>query len=389
MEIMPYRYQVLERVARGYAATGVPLVGADGGAFTAEPYVDAGVGLYYLVPWIARTLHVSLDAALRIWSASAVAAALVLGLAGAFLLLRSVQGRLAAAAGIAAVLGLCLRFGEGYLAGAVTAVAVVPLFLHLHRAERGWARTAAFLFAAGALAGVADEVRSLIGTPVLLFVLLALALDAAAPRRRRLVLAAALLAGTALPRLYADRLERARDAFVRAAAAGRPPPERGDAMWHPAYIGLGYLPNRYGIVYRDESAIEKVRSVDPRAPYLSPRYTSILRDEVVRIAREDPWLVARTVAAKALRVALYLAAFANAGLLLALARPRSWRLELPFAAAAALAAVPGVVGLPVLHYVVGALAFAALYGALSVETRFGVPLLGPPPPASPDLPRPA
>ena len=368
---MPYRYETLERVVRGYEATGVPLVGTDGHVFTAEPYVDAGIGLYYLVPCIARTFHVSVDGALRIWSVSTVSAACVLGLAGSLLLLRSAYARLAAAVGMGAVLLLCLRFGEGYLAGGVAVVATVPLFLHLHRSGTSGALLAGAVFATGVVAGVADEVRSLIGTPVLLFVLLVLALDAAAPRRRRLLFAGALLLGTAIPRVYADRLTGERDDFVRTAAAGRLPAERGDAMWHPAYIGLGYLSNRHGITYSDESAIARVDAVDPRAPYLSPRYTSILRGEVVRIALEDPGLVARTVAAKGFRILLFLALFANAGLLLALARPRDWRTEVPFAGATALAALPGGVGLPVLHYVVGALAFAALYGAVSVEAGSG------------------
>lgn len=388
MQTMPYRYETLERVVRGYEATGVPLVGTDGHVFTAEPYVDAGIGLYYLVPWIARTFHVPVDAALRIWSVSAVSAACVLGIAGSFLLFRSAHARLAAAVGIGAVLFLCLRFGEGYLAGGVAAVATVPLFLHLHRSGRP-AALAAAVFGVGVVAGVADEVRSLIGTPVLLFVLLVLALDAAAPRRRRLLCAVALLLGTALPRVYADRLAGERDDFVRTAAAGRLPAERGDAMWHPAYIGLGYLPNRHGIAYRDESAIARVDAVDPGAPYLSPRYTSILRGEVVRIAREDPGLVARTVAAKGFRILLFLALFAHVGLLLALTRPRDWRLEIPFAAATALAAVPGVVGLPVLHYVVGALAFAALYGAVSVEAGLGPSVPWRALPRSAPRPRPA
>jgi hypothetical protein len=388
VQIMPYRYETLERVVRGYQATGVPLVGTDGRVFTAEPFVDAGIGLYYLVPWIARTLHVSVDAALRIWSVSAVAAAGVLGLVGSLLLFRSAHARLAAALGMGAVLALCLRFGEGYLAGGVAVVATVPLFLHLRRSGRP-AVLPAFLFAAGVLAGVADEVRSLIGTPVLLFVLLVLALDAATPRGRRLLCAGALLLGTALPRVYAHRLAGERDDFVRAAAAGRLPGERGEAMWHPAYIGLGYLPNRHGITYSDESAIAKVRAVDPRAPYLSPRYTAILRGEVFRIAREDPGLVARTVAAKGFRILLFLALFANVGLTAALAGPRNWRLEVPFAAATALAAVPGVVGLPVLHYVVGALAFAALYGAVSLEARFAAPVPVPATPRPSARPRPA
>ena len=363
---MPYRYQTLERVIQGYEATGVSLVGSDGQTVSPEPYVDAGVGLYYLVPLIARTFGVSLDAALTLFAAIAVAGACVLGIVGSFLLLRSAWGRAAAVAGIAVVAALCLRFGEGYLAGAVTVLATIPFFLHLHREGRMRALLVA-LFLTGLLVGVADQVRSLIATPVLVFILLTLALDGATARRRRIACAAVLLVGALLPRLYAAHLVSERDAFVRATPGARPPVVLGNAMWHPLYIGFGYLPNRHGITYSDEAAIARVKSVDPGAPYLSPRYTAILRDAVLRLVREDPWLVARTVAAKALRVLLILALFAHVGLLLAFRKPRGWRAELPFVGAVGLAAVPGVVGLPVLHYIVGALAFAVVYGAIAVE----------------------
>ncbi|HEX8430700.1 MAG TPA: hypothetical protein VF625_05410 [Longimicrobium sp.] len=374
MQIMPYRYQALTRVVRGHELTGIPLVGSDGRVFTAEPYGDAGVGLYYLVPWIARTFHLSVDAALRIYEVAAVSGACALGLVGAFLLFRGMYARVVATIGIAVIGALCLRFGEGYLAGAVTVVAALPIFLYLYRDGRArWLLVALFL--AGMLVGVADEIRSLIGAPVLVFILLTLALDGARSARTRALCACALLLGTAVPRVYASHLAHQRDAFLETVPNRGVEAARGHTMWHPLYLGLGYLPNRHGITYTDESAIAKVKSVDPAAAYLSPRYTSILRGEVIRIARDDPWLIARTLAAKAARILLYLAAFANVGLLLAFTRRPSWKTELPFAAAVALAVVPGMVGLPVLHYIVGGLAFAVVYSAASVEAAFALPAL--------------
>ncbi|HYW07635.1 MAG TPA: hypothetical protein VE913_11805, partial [Longimicrobium sp.] len=247
-------------------------------------------------------------------------------------------------------------------------------FLHLYRDGRPRALLIA-LFLAGMLAGVADETRSLIGAPVLVFILLTLALDGARSARMRALCACVLVLGTAVPRVYASHLVHQRDAFLETVPNRGVPAARGNAMWHPLYLGLGYLPNRHGISYADESAIAMVKSVDPGAAYLSPRYTSILRDEVMRIAREDPWLVVRTLVVKAARILLFLVLFANVGLLLAFTRRPSWKTELPFAAAVALAVVPGMVGLPVLHYIVGGLAFAVVYAAASVEAAFAVPAL--------------
>lgn len=363
---MPYRYQTLERVLHGYELTGVPLVGSDGRVLSAEPYADAGVGLYYLVPLLARTFHVSLDAAVTIFTAAAVSVGCVLGVMGAFLLLRTPWARGAATLGIAVVSALCFRFSEGYLAGAVTVIATLPLFLYLYREGKPRALLGA-LFLSGVMVGVADQLRTLIATPVLVFILLTLALDATSARRKRAACAAVLLLGALVPRLYAAHLVRERDGFLRAIPGVRQPAAHGDTKWHPLYIGLGYLPNRFGITYSDESAIARVKSVDPGAPYLSARYGAILREAVLRVAREDPWLVARTLAAKGARILLFLAVFANAGLPLALRRPRRWRVELPFLAATGLAVLPGLVGLPVLHYVIGGVAIAVVYGAMSVE----------------------
>ncbi|MBD0320917.1 MAG: hypothetical protein ICV87_11325, partial [Gemmatimonadetes bacterium] len=276
---MPYRYQTLEKLMRGYEATGVPLVGSDGHVLSAEPYVDAGAGLYYLVPLIGRTFHVPLDTALAIYTAAAVGIGLVFGVVGAFLLFRSPWARASAVLGIGLVSAACYRFGEGYLCGAVAVLATIPLFLYLYRRGRTGPLLVA-LAATGLLVGVADQIRSLIGAPVLLFILLVLALDTAGAWRRRALCAAVLLLGCAVPYAYGAHLVRQRDAYVSTMANARRPAVLGDALWHPMYLGLGYLPNRYGITYSDMAAVNRVRTVDPSAPYLSPRYTDILRRAV-------------------------------------------------------------------------------------------------------------
>lgn len=69
-------------------------------------------------------------------------------------------------------------------------------------------------------------------------------------------------------------------------------------FWHPVYLGLGYLPNRYGIRWDDSVAFLAVQRDDPTAGYLSPEYEASLRRQFLDIARADPGFVLSTYSAK-------------------------------------------------------------------------------------------
>lgn len=67
----------------------------------------------------------------------------------------------------------------------------------------------------------------------------------------------------------------------------------GHPFWHTVYIGLGVVPNRYGIAYNDSDAVAYVRSVDAAAPYVGSEYESILRNRVLHLITHDPGFVLR------------------------------------------------------------------------------------------------
>jgi hypothetical protein len=73
----------------------------------------------------------------------------------------------------------------------------------------------------------------------------------------------------------------------------------GHPFWHPAYLGLGYLPNRYGIAWSDPVGVDAVQRVDPNAAYLGPKYEQTLRHAYVRIVKNDFGFALRTYLAKA------------------------------------------------------------------------------------------
>ncbi len=72
----------------------------------------------------------------------------------------------------------------------------------------------------------------------------------------------------------------------------------GHPFWHTAYIGLGVTHNRYRISYNDSAAANYVKTVDPRAIYLSARYERILRKRYLHIVTHDPGFAFRAYVEK-------------------------------------------------------------------------------------------
>ena len=81
--------------------------------------------------------------------------------------------------------------------------------------------------------------------------------------------------------------------FDRSDAAAHP-------LWHTVYIGLGYLPNDYGLHYNDRIAGELLQHEDPGAPSFSALEATVLRRAFFAFARRHPLEVVRQYAAKAL-----------------------------------------------------------------------------------------
>jgi hypothetical protein len=73
----------------------------------------------------------------------------------------------------------------------------------------------------------------------------------------------------------------------------------GHPLWHNVYIGLGVLPNPWGIQWSDSSGAAAVARVDPTAAYLSPRYERIARDLYFDAVQAHPGAAARLYAIKA------------------------------------------------------------------------------------------
>jgi hypothetical protein len=174
-------------------------------------------------------------------------------------------------------------------------------------AYRWWRQTrlraaAALLIGLMVAASFATSIRAQAGLPVLIggagIVLLTGGIRQR-PRRTWLVqagLVAALAVAYFSVALGFVGVRAYRDSVVHSTGS---PAGVGHPFWHPAYLGLGYLPNRYGIAWSDPVAVDAVQRVDPSAAYLGPKYERTLRHAYARIVENDVGFALRAYIAKA------------------------------------------------------------------------------------------
>ena len=385
MEIMPTRYEALVATIAGYEQTGVPLIGLADGRYVAAGYSDSK-GLHYVIPRVIESCGLSLDAAIDAVLYGVLLAGFVVGGMGLLRLFQTTRQRLIATGQLVLLLAYSLfALGDVYVFGVAATIAVVPWALLLLRECSQPRRAAAFCLIAGLIAGLSHQFRAQSGTAAAVLVILLIWM-AARPVRFRAVLTAAFCGAALLPGLWFERLAENRDAFLAEhspAYFSETQEAYGGAPWHSIYIGFAFLTNPYVSAYLDEVAMARVGEVSPDAAYLSREYQSILRQDVLDLVRNHPGFVLRTLSAKAGAVLFWVLLFGNFGLLAALARPGWSRLDVAFGAAALPAAAPGLLVMPLPHYVSSLLALATVYGVLrwnglvsaaASATRAGDPL---------------
>ena len=122
-----------------------------------------------------------------------------------------------------------------------------------------------------------------------------------------------------------------------------------------------------GIVYKDSVAEDKVRSISPNTVKRSPEYEQILKYEVLYILRYKRDFFIYTVFAKIGVMLFFLLKSANLGLIAAYFYPKNRSLDFAFVSALLFSSLFGILVMPLVHYVLGFIAFALFYGLVSVN----------------------
>ncbi|MSP76261.1 MAG: hypothetical protein EXR12_09010 [Rhodospirillaceae bacterium] len=182
--------------------------------------------------------------------------------------------------------------------GMVSLAAVLPLAL-LARAERLLGRRAAAAWIAAGLVFLACValVRESIGIMGLLISLAALCWSGVkAPRSLTKIAGLLVVASLSFVAFTAPRLAvKARDASFDMAAAERL--ER-HGLSHTLYLGLGFVENKFGLIYDDDFGYESARKIVPDIVPLSHEYFRLMWTLYLGRVAQDPLEVARIYAVK-------------------------------------------------------------------------------------------
>ncbi|MBE0447664.1 MAG: hypothetical protein IBX64_06135 [Actinobacteria bacterium] len=363
---MPIRYQMLQEALAGYEKTGVPLVAYDGKSLQPAGFGD-DIGIYYVIPKIVHAFGLSIDQAITAFYIGIILVSLALGLIGSFLLFKTWSGRLVALISLFGVALYSFRVGDVYLAFTYITIAIVPLSLYFAHSKKLSTSFVIFFLLAGIGIGIAHYVRSHTGTAVLIFMLSLVTFYLRFPWRKRLVLIISLIFGILAVMLYFNILLDQREAYLVKNQPNYKQTIGKHPFWHSIYIGFGYLNNDYGLKYKDEIAIRKVRSISPSAIYFSEEYEAILKNEVINLIKGNPRFVLDTVFAKLGVIIYFLLKFANIGLLAAILYPKGWSIEVAFWNALGFNSLFGILVTPNPAYLLGFIAFATIYGIVSIN----------------------
>lgn len=326
-------------------------------------------GVYLIVPVLSNWLGASDPIAVLRWLwIAAWALVLMFSAVVSRALFRSSWAALSAPPALL-VCALSFGFGDIYWVSAWADVALLPLLVLLvrDRPRHLWGS----LVLIALTAGVATTVRSAAGLPV---ALAAAAVAIAAGRRwsMRLGVIVAVAAAYLAPALIVlPAIREHRDRRIGVNLSAQEPTSH--PLWHSIYIGLGYIPNRYGIHYLDGYAAAAAQEADPGVRYLSPAYATVLHRQVSKLVERDPGVVAKVEIEKAVVVLSHAGRYL---LLLALLLPaalsardpaRLRRIELLlFLPALAIGALPPILAVPFRDYELPLLAPLGALGLLSI-----------------------
>ena len=143
-------------------------------------------------------------------------------------------------------------------------------------------------------------------------------------------------------------------------------------LWHSMYIGLGFIPNSEVPEYNDAVAIDKVRSIDPTAPYTSVKYELILRREMLNLARHRPLLLIENLAAKTGFVALLALILLFPARRVLFAEKDALWLDAAFVLAIGLSAMSAILVIPRPPYLLTFLCLTLLYSSMKLCRAFSI-----------------
>jgi hypothetical protein len=363
------RYIHLVQAYEGLKRTGVPFVEYSDGKLFPYSAVD-DIGIYEVIPRIALTFNCSLTTAIKIFMYGIPFVTYMSGVIAFWLIYKSTSQRLVMFFGLTALLFLTLYLGDVYIVYSSIVMLLIPWALYLDQKIAKLRSFQFYGFIAGTLIGLFDYFRGYAGLAPFLFPLFLFGGNKNIKNIHKKHLALAFIGGFFISNsiIYYSKYQYKQ--FAGQHFNGMSLDEYNHPIWHMIYIGLGFLKfgNIENIRFQDNCAgnlLEKKRALNPELNSISDEI--ILRNEVLRICREQNYFVIFTVFGKIGIMLLLLLFAANFGLLAAFFYRKSFHIDVSFAIGAAASALFPILTMPFLTYSLQFIAFGVIYGIISIN----------------------
>jgi hypothetical protein len=256
-------------------------------------------------------------------------------------------------------------------------VSIIPLFIWIvKKSVRD--KKISFLYISivliGIIIGIGNQFRSQSGTGLFLFILTYLIFmkKDSLKINHKIIVIILLFVSTLLCRTYFNFVLEKRDAWLKDNHQGVSGTlDIKHPYWHAMYLGLAYIKdNKYGIVCEDWYAFRKAYLIDPTLDFkfkywavISSRYEEIIKNLYFDILENDPVFVMKTYFLKSIEILLYILIFFNIGIILLFLVKPGYKKYVPFLLGVAFYSIPGILFLPQLRFILGALSMS-IYGML-------------------------
>lgn len=365
-KIFPTRQIGVSDALEGIDKSNVLGVSYSSNGYYASGYSD-DQGLYYFAQMLHSSFGFNLIDIINFFHIFFIGSGFVMNLIGLLLISKSRLSTLFGLLLITMTALISLKIGDVYILFYFI-TSFILIFLHFAQTNKN---LVLILFGLGILVSISNWFRSHSGTGVLLFLIFYILFNSQFQFKRKAVLTAFFFLGLFSTKFLILQLNQNRDDYLSHTIQTTVITEQ-HPLWHSLYIGLGYIDNPYVEKYRDEIAIEKVKSVDPNAKYLGSEYENILKNEFLTIVYRHPAFFLENLGAKFGVIFLYFIIFSNLGLYVWYRNIKMYKLaflkdNIPFIAVLGFYSLFGFLVIPSQRYLLGFISMSAIIAIYAIN----------------------
>lgn len=368
MNLMACRLLNLKAVYAGFLKTGMPLIAYDGTTFSPLLTGD-DIGIYILIPKLARLLHISLDAAITIFFSTLLILPCMIAIYFFWQICESIVQKMIALAGILLLARQAYAIGDVYLCLYASALCIIPSGLYIVRKQIDSRGIIFYSLVIGLFVGLMHYIRAFSAIGPLLVAMILIAAFHNARFTKKLIFGSIFIFGFWLSRYCFEFTFNQAINYGNDHLGFKWNIERNHTFWHQVYLGFGLLntKNEEDIAYQDEMAFEKARSIKKDVIIYSQEYESLLKNEVNKLFHNNLLFIFLTLFSKLGILFYFFLKFVNVGIIAAFFNPKPFTIDFAFAIGIAFNSLFSLIAIPSYDYALGFIACATLWAIMSLN----------------------